>query len=237
MINKILEESDLESLKKYDTPTICNALELIVPERRGHGYTIEPLYCAFPNLPPIVGYARTATTKSMEAFNFASNEAKDSRLNWYKYVADGGPKPSIVLLQDLDPVPGFGAFWGEVQSNVHKGLGCIGSVTSGSIRDIPDCAEGFQLLGKMESPSHAYVHTVEFNVEITVAGMSVKPDDLIHADRHGAVVIPSLEVAKKIPETADLISRREAVLIKESQKKGFDYSKLVKAIGDASEIH
>ena len=75
------------------------------------------------------------------------------------------------------------------------------------------------------------------DLEITVAGMTVKPGDLVHADRQGAVVIPSAEAARKVPEIADLISRREAVLIGASQKSDFDFDKLVKAIGDASEIH
>jgi len=232
-----LTQEELDALRRYDTPTVCNALELIVPERRGYGYTVEQLFCARPELPPIVGYARTGTTKSMEPYDFGSADAKKQRTDWYEYVATGGPTPSVVLLQDIDPIPVYGAFWGEVQSNVHKGLGCVGTVTSGSIRDIPDCAEGFQLLAKMEAPSHAYVHTVAMDVEVTVAGMTVKPGDLIHADRQGAVVIPSADAARRIPETADLISRREAVLIKASQQPDFDFDKLVKAIGDAAEIH
>jgi len=237
MTEKPLSQAELDALLKYDTPTVCNALELIVPERRGYGYTVEPLFCARPNLPPIVGYARTGTTKAMEPYDFGTAEAKKQRTDWYEYVAKGGPNPTIVLLHDLDPIPGYGAFWGEVQSNVHKGLGCVGTVTDGSIRDIPDCADGFQLLAKMEAPSHAYVHTVDMDLEITVAGMTVKPGDLVHADRQGAVVIPSAEAARKVPEIADLISRREAVLIGASQKSDFDFDKLVKAIGDASEIH
>ena len=237
MTEKPLSQAELDALRAFDTPTVCNALELIVPERRGYGFTVEPLMCRLPELPPIVGYARTSTIKSMEPYDFSTAAAKKQRTDWYEYVATGGPSPSIVLLQDIDPIPGYGAFWGEVQSNIHKGLGCLGTVTNGSIRDIPVCAEGFQMLAKMEAPSHAYVHTVEMDIEITVAGMTVKPGDLVHADRQGAVVIPSAEAARKIPETADLISRREAVLIGAAQKPDFDFDKLVKAIGNASEIH
>ncbi len=237
MTEKPLSQAELDALRAFDTPTVCNALELIVPERRGYGFTVEPLLCRLPDLPPIVGYARTSTIKSMEPYDFSTPAAKKQRTDWYEYVATGGPTPSIVVLQDIDPIPGYGAFWGEVQSNIHKGLGCLGTVTNGSIRDIPVCAEGFQMLAKMEAPSHAYVHTVEMDVEITVAGMTVKPGDLIHADRQGAVVIPSADAARKIPATADLIARREAVLIGAAQEPDFDFDKLVKAIGNASEIH
>jgi regulator of RNase E activity RraA len=237
MTDAPLSQADLDALKEFDTPTVCNALEIIVPERRGHGYTVEPLFCARPDLPPIVGYARTSTIKSMEPVDFGSAAMKQKRKDWYAYVAKGGPTPSIILLQDIDPIPGYGAFWGEVQSNIHKGLGALGTVTNGSIRDIPVCADGFQMLAKAEAPSHAYVHNVEWDIEITVAGMTVKPGDLVHADRQGAVVIPSNEAARKIPETARLIARREAVLIKAAQQPDFDFDKLVKAIGDAAEIH
>ena len=94
------------------------------------------------------------------------------------------------MIQDLDPLPGFGAWWGEVNTNVHRGLGSLGVVTNGSIRDLDPCAEGFQLLAGSVGPSHAYVHVVDHRRTGEVAGMVVRPGDLVHADRHGAVVVP-----------------------------------------------
>ncbi len=96
-----------------------------------------------------------------------------------------------MVMHDLDGEhAGFGAFWGEVQSNVHKALGALGVVTDGSIRDIPMIAPGFQMLAAAIVPSHAYVHAVDFGIDVEVAGMAVKSGDLIHADRHGAIVVP-----------------------------------------------
>ena len=100
------------------------------------------------------------------------------------------PGPTVVVLQDLDPKPGFGAFWGEVNTAVHKGLGALGCVTNGSMRDIDDCAPGFQLLAGKIGPSHAHVHIVDFGGQVNVAGMTVCDGDVVHADRHGAVVVP-----------------------------------------------
>jgi regulator of RNase E activity RraA len=96
----------------------------------------------------------------------------------------------VVVVEDKDDPAGYGAFWGEVQSNVHKALGCLGTVTNGSVRDIPAIAADFQLLAGSFAPSHAYVHVVDFGVSVTIHSMEVTSGDLIHADRHGAVVVP-----------------------------------------------
>jgi len=101
------------------------------------------------------------------------------------------PRRAVLVMHDLDGAhAGYGAFWGEVQSNVHQALGALGVVTDGSIRDIPMIAKGFQMLAAMIVPSHAYVHVVDFGIDVEVAGMAVKSGDLVHADRHGAVVVP-----------------------------------------------
>jgi regulator of RNase E activity RraA len=111
------------------------------------------------------------------------------RLDYLDYVA-ADPQPSIVVIQDLDDIVGFGAFWGEVQTNIHKALGCLGTITNGSIRDMAQCAPGFQMLAGSIAPSHAFVHVVDYGVNVNIHGMAVKGGDLIHADRHGAVVVP-----------------------------------------------
>ena len=97
----------------------------------------------------------------------------DKRLDYLDYVA-AQPQPGIAVIQDLDDVVGFGAFWGEVQSNIHKALGCLGVVTNGSIRDIPLIAPGFQMLAGSLAPSHAYVHVVDFGGNVNIHGMAVQ---------------------------------------------------------------
>jgi len=226
---------NLAVLTQWDTPTICNALEEIVPERRGHGFTTEPLVALDPDLPPICGYARTATIRAARPANETAAETAAKRVAYYAYVAQQ-PMPAIVVIQDIDPRPGIGAFWGEVQTNVHQGLGVIGAVTNGSFRDVADSARGFNLLGGEVGPSHAFVHVVDIDCQVTVFGLTVSTGDIVHADRHGAVMIPARAVAQ-IPAAVELISRREAKIIAAAKASGFDVAKLKAAMGAAKDIH
>jgi regulator of RNase E activity RraA len=233
----MIDAALLEKLKSVDTPTICNALEIVAPDRRLTGFTVKPLVCPFPDLPPMVGYARTATIRATHASELAGKDARAQRVGYYEYIASGGPAPAIAVLQDLDGADvGFGAFWGEVQSTVHKALGCAGVVTDGCIRDIPQWAPGLGVLAGSIAPSHAHVHLDNFGKEIRVAGMLVRSGDLIHADRHGAVVIPA-NVAAKIPAACDLLTRKEAVILDMARKPGFTIAKLKDALQKQDEIH
>jgi regulator of RNase E activity RraA len=231
-----LPASVLEALARYDTPTICNAMEIIAPERRLIGYTTKPLVCPFPDLPPIVGYARTVTIRSVLASGLSVAEQQARRTAYYEYVGTGhGPRISVI--QDIDGTDvGYGAFWGEVQSAVHKALGCLGVVTDGSIRDIPQWAPGFQALAGSIGPSHAYVHADSFGGEVRVAGMTVRSGDLIHADRHGAIVIP-FDLAAKLPDASELCGRRETPILEIARAKDFSLEKLKAALARSAEIH
>jgi regulator of RNase E activity RraA len=226
----------LAALAKYDTPTICNAMEVVAPGRRLNGFTTRPLVCPFPDLPPVVGYARTATIRATGPSSLSPAEQQAQRLAYYEYVGQGAG-PRISVIQDLDGTEaGFGAFWGEVNSAVHKALGCLGVVTDGSIRDIPQWAPGFQALAGSIGPSHAHVHVTRFSGEVRVAGMTVRSDDLIHADRHGAVVIPH-EVAARLPDAAELCGRREEPILAIARGSDFTLDKLRDALKRSSEIH
>ena len=231
-----LNPSILEALARYDTPTICNAMEIVSPERRLVGYTTKPLVCPFPDLPPIVGYARTVTIRSVVKSGLSVAELAARRLAYYEYVGTGfGPRISVI--QDIDGVDiGYGAFWGEVQSNLHRALGCLGVVTDGSIRDIAQWAPGFQALAGSIGPSHAWVHAESFGGEVRVAGMTVRSDDLIHADRHGAIVIP-IDLASKLPEACGLCARREEPILEIAKSKDFSLDKLKDALKRSAEIH
>ena len=228
--------SVLAALARYDTPTICNAMEVVAPERRLIGYTVKPLVCPFPDLPPIVGYARTATMRAFSTSSLSAAAAREQRAAYYEYVGTG-PGPRISVIQDLDGGNvGYGAFWGEVNSAVHKALGCLGVVTDGSIRDIPQWAPDFQALAGSIGPSHAHVHVETYGDAVTIAGMTVRSGDLVHADRHGAIVIP-FDVAAKLPEAAELLGRREAVILEIARSKEFTIEKLKTAMAKSAEIH
>jgi regulator of RNase E activity RraA len=188
----MVSESQLAFLRSIDTPTVCNLIEIVAPERRGAGYTASHLHCPFPDLPPMVGFAKTATIRARDPVSGPSYMQR--RMDYLDYVA-AAPRPSVVVIEDKDEPAGYGAFWGEVQTNVHKALGCLGTVTNGSIRDIAAVAEGFQMLAGSIAPSHA-----------------LRSGDLIHADRHGAVVVPVESIDAMAASLDGLIKREEKII-------------------------
>ncbi|WP_158742590.1 RraA family protein [Acidisphaera sp. L21] len=222
---------DLEALAAWDTPTICNGLELVVPERRAIGFTTVQMVSAIPLAKPMVGLARVGCIRAKEA---PRGKVAD-RLDWYDYVAEA-EMPTVVMLQDLDDTPGYGAWWGEVHSTVHKALGALGCVTNGSFRDTAMLAPDFQIIAGMIGPSHAHVHLVDFAKPVNIFGMNCAHDDVIHADAHGAVVIPA-EAVKLLPAAIDLCTRREKVILDICASPDFSAAKLRDAVKRSGEIH
>src|SRR5215472_8565907 len=226
-----LTEALRSELEAFDTPTVCNALEQVAPKRQGHGYTTEQLFCIRPQLKPIVGIARTARIRSAHPSELSRDAARTLSDDYYAYI-DNGPKPSIVVIQDIDTQKGYGSFWGEVNSSIHLGLGCRAVVTDGGVRDLPDLAPGFQVLAGRIIPSHAFVHVVDFGHEVTVSGMHVRDGDLVHLDQHGAVVIPH-DVASGIKAAALRIQAAERKIIDAARQPGFTAAKLRALEGQA----
>jgi regulator of RNase E activity RraA len=157
-------------------------------------------------------------------------------MQYLKYLWEG-PKPFVVVVQDLDGyMAGYGSFWGEVHSTIHQALGGLGAITNGAMRDVEQLAPGFQLLARKVVPSHAYDHLVEFGGEVSVGGMVVRSGEIVHLDRHGAVVVPA-EALSRLPDAAGLVQRREAVILKACRSPGFNYDRLVEALGESDLIH
>jgi regulator of RNase E activity RraA len=215
----MVSESQFAFLRSIDTPTVCNLIEIVAPERRGAGYTAVHLHCPFPDLPPMVGFAKTVKIRARDAVSGPSYMQK--RMDYLDYVA-AEPCPSVVLIEDLDEPPGYGAFWGEVQTNVHKALGCVGTVTNGSIRDIPAVALDFQMLAGSVAPSHAYVHVVEFGIPVNIHGMAAQSGDLIHADRHGAVIVPVDKIDAMQAALDGLMKQEQRIIAAAKSGKGVE---------------
>lgn len=224
----------LAELGKVDTPTICNALEMVM-QRELIRFTVVPFVSTEPEA-VLVGFARTCTIRAEANSGMDGAQKKALRLAWYEHVATARPGPNIAVIQDLDSRPGTGAFWGEVNTAVHKGLGVLGCVTNGSIRDLGMVAKPFPLIAGMVNPSHAFVHVTGVGQEVSIYGMVVKDGDLIHADRHGAVVIP-LAVATMVPGAIDLGARKEAVILAAARAENFGFEALRQALSSAEEIH
>ena len=236
MAEKHLTASEIEALRAVDTPTICNALEMLDPAIKDFGYSLDPLICVFPKLPPIVGYAKTSTARALRPGT--RDKAAEQKLteDYLDYVV-AGPGPKIAVVQDLDGNQrGRGSLWGEINTTMHKAMGCLGVSTNGSVRDLRMIAPEFQLLAGSIGPSHANEHLVDFGTEVNVAGMIVQDGDLVHADEHGAVVIPH-RFARQLPDAIALLLRREAVILKVCREPALDLAKLKRALAESEHVH
>ncbi len=234
-MNRELSPDVLAALKAVDTPTVCNAIELIEGRRKSTGFTRGTVIAADPLLPAMVGFALTARIRSDRPSDEAPSAVRARRLDYYRYIA-GEARPRLVVIEDHGDEPGLGAFWGEVNVAIHKGFGLDGVLTNGSIRDLGVIDAGFQLLAGHVGPSHAFVHVTAFGTPVSVFGLAVAPGDLIHADRHGAVVIePGVEL--ELPRAIDTVTRKEAPMLQAARSPGFDIDRLLTAWGEAEDVH
>jgi len=179
----------LLELKRLNTPSVYNGWEAITKKDRAKGhFNMEEVRDYMPQMGPMVGYAVTVV---IEPTNPSHTKENPNAWGAYRrYVADA-PGPKIVVVQDLDKPNFVGAYWGEVNSNTHRALGCVGSIIDGAIRDVDEmCNAGFKALAKRTSVGHAYSTPVRWNCQVEVFGCPVRPGQLIHADKHGFLVIP-----------------------------------------------
>ena len=209
---------------------LCNALEVLRPECR----TADTPDARLRRQGPVLRLS-WASPESAHPLPSAAARHRAGTRSWYEYVA-AAELPTMVVIEDRDVEPGTGAFWGEVNSLVHKTLGSAGCVTNGSFRDVTALADGFQILGSHVGPSHAHVHIVEFGKPVDVCGILVHHDDIVHADYQGAVVIPADCVAG-VAEAVALVSRREKVILDACRDRAFSFAKLQAAMARSKEIH
>jgi 4-hydroxy-4-methyl-2-oxoglutarate aldolase len=220
MADEPLPREVLEALRRYDSPTLSNAIEAFSIRPRDEGFAGMEVRCLFPDLGVMVGYAATGTIRSRGQ---GEGDGDHSRL--WALVRDL-PEPRVVVLEDLDDPPGHGAFWGEVQSSIYSALGCAGAVTNGSVRDLKEVRDiGFHFFAPGPGVSHAYVRLESVGEPVRVAGLTVRPGDLVHADQHGVLLIPKA-IAAELPAAADRIIEREQEFIRWVRSTEFDPDRL-----------
>jgi regulator of RNase E activity RraA len=203
-------------LARFDTPTICNALELIDPALRGRGVTTRGFVAGPGWAGPGRAICGPAATARIEAASPGPSTDPTVKSAFYRGVA---ARPGcVVVIEDVDPEP-RGAFWGEVHSAVHRRLGARGAITNGVIRDLGDLDPGFLLLGGAVAPSHHHVRWVDHGAGASVFGLTVAEGDLVHADAHGAVRIPA-EARDSLPEAVAAIRARERPMLDWARRGG-----------------
>jgi 4-hydroxy-4-methyl-2-oxoglutarate aldolase len=214
-----LTAEELERLRRYDTCTVANAIETFDVRPRTAGFASPAIKSIFPQLGVMIGYAVTARARANQP-----GDGNYSRHGWWDAIA-AAPAPRVAVIQDLDDPP-VGAFWGEVQSNIHRALGCAGCVTNGGVRDLREVEPlGFHYYAGSVMVSHAYVYMVDFGTPVTIGGLEIRTGDLIHADMHGVQVIPEA-IAREIPGAAEKIIAKERTIISLCQSPSFELDAL-----------
>jgi regulator of RNase E activity RraA len=212
-----LSMAELEALRAWPTPAVSNAIETFDVRPRNQGFMLG-IKCIFPEFKPMVGYAATATIRA--DLSPGGEGGHGFHPHWDNLLKV--PAPRVAVIHDLDQPQGIGSLWGEVNANIHRALGCVGTVTDGGVRDLDEVRDtGFHFFAADVIPSHAYVHMVEVGIPVKVGGLVVRNDDLIHADKHGVVVIPH-EIAREVPAACQRVEDKERVIINYCKSPEFD---------------
>jgi regulator of RNase E activity RraA len=199
----------LQKLSAFDTPTICNIIELFELRPRNTGYMDARIKACFPEMPPIVGFAATATFRSsappQEGDAYASNDVQVER-----FAELSGPP--IMVFQDLDDPP-VSATFGEIMCTTYQTFGAVGLITSGAGRDLDQVREiNFPVFTNGTICAHGYSHIPSIHVPVRVGGVLVRPDDLLHGDVNGVTTIPR-EIAGEVADIGDEFVATERIVL------------------------
>jgi len=210
----LLSLREIEELKKFDTPTVANAIERFDIRLRTAGFMSPKIKSIIQYARPFVGYASTAKISAQKP---ATPEQKALIMEYYSYVQKTSA-PTLTVIEDLD-LGSVGSFWGEVNASIHIALGCVGVITNGGVRDLEEVERlNFGYFASCILVSHAYVHIEDFNCSVEVGDLTVNPGDLLHADKHGVISIPS-EIASDLVEACRKVQYAEEPIIKNCQKR------------------
>jgi regulator of RNase E activity RraA len=209
-------------LQQVDTPTICNAIEVAQGKRGFNAFTRGTMLINEAS-GVIVGYASTAKIAALAPPTEAPDVIRARRMAYYKQMAEA-PQPSVCVIEDEDVPNAIGAFWGEVNTTIHKGFGLAGTLTNGVMRDLGDMAPDYPVVAGSIGPSHGFVHVTALNVPIKIFGLTVEPGDLVHADRHGAVVVPP-EVIPMLEAAIRKMQTTEHLVLGPAREPGFDFAR------------
>lgn len=223
----MLTDDLLALLRRVDTPTVCNAIEVVEGKRGFDRFTRGTVLSSAPAEGAIVGHARTAKIAALAPPTEAPEVIKARRMAYYKHMAEG-PRPALAVVEDLDGAQAIGAFWGEINTTVHKGLGISGALTNGVMRDLGDLPPGFPVVAGSIGPSHGFVHVKEIGTPVEVFGLTVNDGDLVHADRHGALVIPD-DVVPMLEAAIHKLLDTEKLVLEPARAEGFDFDAFAEA--------
>lgn len=216
-----MKQTLLDLLRSVDTPTVCNAIEVAQGKRGFNAFTRGTMQCSDADAKPIVGYARTAKIAAVNPPTESPEVIRKRRMDYYRHMATG-TGPAVTVVEDLDYPDCIGAYWGEINTTVHKGFGISGALTNGVMRDLGDLPDDFPVVAGSIGPSHGFVHVREIGTRVSIFGLEIQNGDLVHADRHGALVIPP-EVVDQLEQAILKLLETEKLILAPARAAGFDF--------------
>ena len=230
-----LPHADLLRLKRWNTPTIYNGWEQITRhDIAAAGFNLEETRDFMPQMGPMVGTAVTLVVEPSQA----SHRARAGAWSDYRRSVAAVPGPKIVVVQDLDKPAVIGSFWGEVSANTHRALGCVGTITDGAIRDLDEMTNaGFKAIARRLCVGHAHVAPVRWGEPVEVFGQTIRPGQLVHADKHGFLAIPP-EDEPRLLEAASFMDANECrtVIAAARSASGLETAAILARMSDASRV-
>jgi 4-hydroxy-4-methyl-2-oxoglutarate aldolase len=218
-----LTGEELNALRQFDTCMVANAVETFKVRLHNTGFTDARVRCMFPETPPVVGYAATARLRSGDPPIAGRFHGRVDL--WNSILAI--PAPRILVLEDMDNPPGRGAFIGDLHAAILRALGCVACLTNGAVREVQSIrGMGIQLFAGSLAVSHAYAHIFDIGAAVSVAGLEIRPGDLLHGDCHGVLTIP-MGVAPHVPAVAAQLQQGEQKIIEFCRSNAFSVDKLV----------
>ncbi|MCC7335154.1 MAG: RraA family protein [Pirellulaceae bacterium] len=228
-----LPHADLLKLKRWNTPTIYNGWEQITKSDVARdAFNVEETRDFMPQMGPMVGYA---VTLIIEPSNVEHRKQARAWEDYREYVASQ-PGPKIAVVQDLDKPQVIGSFWGEVNANTHRALGCVGTITDGAVRDLDEMTNaGFKALARRLCVGHAYAMPVQWGCEVQVFGRSITPGQLIHADKHGFLAVPAQDEARLLEAAAFMDANECNTVIAAARQGAMDSRQLLELMAEAGQ--
>ena len=221
MAHELIDSELLALLRSVDTPTVCNAIEVAQGKRGFSQFTRGTMVSSAPKGGAMVGFAKTAKIAALAPPKEDQDIIKERRMEYYRYMSDISG-PAVAVIEDIDYPDCIGAYWGEINTKVHKGFGLSGALTNGVVRDLGDLAKDFPVVAGSIGPSHGFVHVREIDTKVSFFGITISPNDLIHADLHGAVVIPN-DVISTLKDAIHQLFASEKLILDPAGKKEFNF--------------
>jgi regulator of RNase E activity RraA len=219
----------LDKLREFDTPTICNLVELFEVRPRNTGFMDKRIQAYFPEMPPMVGFAATATFRSSGPPR-VGDAYSSTAVQVERFEELSGP--AIVVFQDLDD-PVVAATFGEVMCTTYQAFGAVGLVTSGAGRDLEQVRDiGFPVFTSGTICAHGYCHVLDVHIPVHVGGLVVYPDDLLHGDLNGVTTIPR-DIAAELADIGDEYVAAEALILEALRHDGGSLARFNEASKEA----